>query len=138
MRRITLFAILFSLPIESVSAQQTHTTIERSISVVSGKPDRVGVYVNIKPDCTSGPLPVLRVAEPPHNGQIVVELVNIRITNVGSCLGTEAPGFIASYESQPGFQGDDKVIIEIKFPDRGNAARLETITISVRAPGMKL
>src|SRR5262249_1605156 len=35
--------------------------------MVSGQPNtdiRVGVYVNVKPDCTSGPLPSIRLATP--------------------------------------------------------------------------
>jgi hypothetical protein len=37
----------------------------------SGQPDidiRVGVYVNVRPDCTSGPLPSIQLTSPPENG----------------------------------------------------------------------
>jgi hypothetical protein len=28
----------------------------------------VGVYVNVRPDCTSGPLPSIQLTSPPENG----------------------------------------------------------------------
>jgi hypothetical protein len=46
---------------------------EQSVSrVASGGPNtdiRVGVYVNVRPDCTSGPLPSIQLTSPPEKWQ---------------------------------------------------------------------
>ena|ERR1700746_1405556 len=50
---------------------------EQSVSrVASGEPNtdiRVGVYLNVRPDCTSGPLPSIQLASPPENGKVTVK-----------------------------------------------------------------
>jgi hypothetical protein len=151
MRKAAICLLMLAWLIELVSAQQTSDRnrspysstqnagmTERAVAVESGKIERIGVYVNIRPDCTTGPPPVVRIAEPPRVGQVSMELVNLQLTNVGACSRSEGPGFIASYETKPGFEGDDRVVIEVRFPDRGNTSRLETITIKVRVSGTKL
>jgi hypothetical protein len=43
---------------------QTNTAY-RGTDVVVGKQHRLGVYGNVQKDCTSGPLPTVRVVTPP-------------------------------------------------------------------------
>jgi len=107
------------------------TLVERTIAIESQKVGRIGVYINLKRDCTSSSLPVLRLVEPPHDGKVTVKLMNVRVTNLGACLSNEVPGLVAFYQSRRGFEGIDKIVIEIKYP--GEAIRLQTITINVRA-----
>src|SRR5262245_18622983 len=60
--------------ISSVPAQ------EQSVNrAASGQPNtdiRVGVYVNVRPDCTSGPLPSIQLTSPPENGKVTVKTGN--------------------------------------------------------------
>jgi hypothetical protein len=132
--------MVFAWSVEFVSAQQTppqHFSTT-AVAVESGKSERIGVYVNIRPDCTAGPPPVLRIVKPPDHGQMDLELVNAQLANVGSCPRTEGPGYVASYKSKPGFEGNDSVVIEAQFPDRGGETRVEKITVRVRTNGVKL
>src|SRR5262245_386118 len=74
----------------------------------SGKPDteiRVGVYVNVRPDCTSGPLPSIQLTSPPENGKITIKTGQVKATNFKQCLALEVPAFIAVYRSRPDFAG---------------------------------
>ena len=114
-----------------VSGSQGSRTVERTVAVDSGKSARVGVYTNIKKDCTSGPLPIVRLTDPPHDGRLVVKRAKVRVTGGGACPVAEVPGLIARYQSRPGFSGADKVTIEIKKPD-DEAISSQTITIDVK------
>ena len=111
--------------------------VERTVAAEAGKAARIGVYINLKPDCTSGALPILRLTESPQGGRVVIKRAKIQVTNAGACLSTEAPGYVAFYQSRPDFSGADKVAIEIKLPDR-DTVRVQKITINVRATGTNL
>jgi hypothetical protein len=53
----------------------------------SGQPDidiPVGVYVNVRPDCRSGPLPSTQLTSP----------ARVTATNVKQCLALEVPAFV--------------------------------------------
>jgi hypothetical protein len=42
--------------------------VQRAAKGLTAKPIRIGVYLNVQPDCTSGSLPALRLVTPPING----------------------------------------------------------------------
>jgi len=70
---------------------------------INGQPDsniRVGVYVNIKPDCTSGPLPSIQLTSPPEHGKVTVKQGKVTATNYKQCLALEVSAFIAFYRSR--------------------------------------
>ena len=119
------------------STPQTPRTIERTVAAEAGKAARIGAYINIKPDCSSGALPILRLSEAPQGGRVVIKRAKIRVTNAGACLSAEVPGYVAFYQSRPDFSVADKVAIEIKLPDR-DTVRVQKITINVRATGTNL
>jgi hypothetical protein len=141
MHRAGLLALIFFGSITVASAQQASPslpdqqnsrTVERTVGAESGKVARIGAYVNIKPDCTSGPLPILRLAEAPQGGRVVIKRAKINVTNAGACLSGEVPGLIAFYVPRKDFSGADKVAIEVKFPD-SDRVNMQKITINVRA-----
>ena len=63
---------------------------------------RVGVFINVKNDCTSGPLPTIRLAEPPTRGKVQVKSGKISAKNYKTCLTLEVPAHIAFYRSDAG------------------------------------
>src|SRR5262245_17644928 len=99
--------------ISSVPAQ------EQSVNrTASGQPNtdiRVGVYVNVRPDCTSGPLPSIQLTSPPENGKVTVKKAQVTATNYKQCLALEVPGFVAFYRSRADFAGVDVLTLEVKF-----------------------
>src|SRR5262249_5700699 len=101
--------------ITSASAQ-----VQSVSRTASGAPDtdiRVGVYINVRPDCTSGPLPSIQLTSSPENGKVTVKKATVTATNYKQCLALQVPAFVALYRSRVDFAGVDVLTLEVKFPD---------------------
>jgi hypothetical protein len=105
------------------------TTVERSAKGQTAKSIQVGVYLNVRPDCTSGDLPAIRLVTPPASGTITLKRGKVTATNYKQCLTLEVPGFVALYQSKPDFVGTDMAVIEVKYPQ--GRTELQRITITV-------
>jgi hypothetical protein len=125
MRTVWIALALFL--ISPAAAQDA--TVEREITGGAGQNIRIGVFVNIRPDCTSGPLPAIRLTVPPEHGTVTVRGGRIRTTNIRHCLAIEVPAFVAFYRSKPDFTGTDRLTLEIKNPD--GKVRLQRIRVNV-------
>jgi hypothetical protein len=100
--------------------------------VANGQPDtdiRVGVYANVSPDCTPGPLPSIQLTSPPEHGKVTVKTATITLTNYKQCLAMQVPGFVLFYHSRPDFAGVDVLTVEVKFP--GGRTELQRINVRV-------
>ena len=105
----------------------TQAPVARAARGEPGKDIRVGVFVNVKPDCSSGPLPTIRLVDKPANGAVTVKSAKINAKNYKQCLALEVPGYVAFYKSEPTFNGTDTFSIEIRYPE----GRIETQKLSV-------
>lgn len=114
--------------------EQVRTT-ERTVKVPQNKEMRVGVYFNLKSDCTSGPLPTIRLLTPPASGQVTVKNASVKATNQKNCLAFEVPGYVAFYKPTPDFLGQDALTLEIRTP--GVATEIQKITVNVTGPESK-
>ena len=108
-------------------------TVERSVKAQPNKNTQIGVYLNVLPDCTSGPLPTIRLANPPTAGKVVVKTAKVKATNYKACLALEVPAYVAFYTSPPDFLGDDVMTLEVKFP--GGRIEIQKITVKVTGAG---
>jgi hypothetical protein len=63
---MTALACVVSLP--RIAAWAQTNSAYRSVDAAAGKPHRLGAYGNVTKDCTSGPLPTIRVVTPPKHG----------------------------------------------------------------------
>jgi hypothetical protein len=108
-------AALICLPALAALAQGTVS--ERELKTVPGRDLRVGIYTDIRQDCTSGPLPAIRLATPPAHGAVSVKRGTLKATNIKQCLATEVPAFVAFYRAQPDYRGSDQFALEISWPD---------------------
>jgi hypothetical protein len=106
--------------------------VERFAKGQPGKDIRIGVYVNIEPDCTSGPLPAVRVISKPTNGAVTIKRGRISGTSYKHCVALEVPGRVALYRSNPGFTGVDIMTIEVRYP--GTRAEMQRVTILIGEP----
>src|SRR6185295_20152660 len=104
-------------------------TVERSVKALPNKDTQIGVYLNVLPDCTSGPLPTIRLVNPPAAGKVVVKTAKAKATNYKACLALEVPAYVAFYKSPPEFSGDDVLTIEVKYA--GGRTELQKITVNV-------
>jgi hypothetical protein len=80
-----------------------------------GSDVRVGIYTSIKQDCTSGPLPAIRLATPPAHGTVTVRRATLKATNFKQCLATDVPAFVAIYHAVQDFSGVDEFELEVSF-----------------------
>jgi len=108
-------------------------TIERQFK---GKPDtniNVGYFTTIKPDCTAGPLPVIRLVTPPTHGKVTVTRGRLQATNLKHCLGADLPAFVALYRSAPDYIGLDTFTIEVVGVS--GKKQLQQITVTLMTVG---
>jgi len=127
MRRYGLVAALLCLSVLAAGAQGN--VVERQIKAASGHDARVGIYTDIKPDCTSGPLPAIRLVTAPAHGAVTVKRATLKATNFKQCLATEVPAFVALYRSAAEYIGTDDFILEISWP--GGRKELQHFRVNV-------
>ena len=108
-------------------------TVERSVRALPNQDTRIGVYLNVLPDCTSGALPTIRLATPPASGKVIVKTAKVKATNYKACLALEVPAYVAFYKSPPDFVGDEVLTIEVKYS--GGRTELQKITVNVVGAG---
>lgn len=108
-------------------------TVERTVKSAPNRAIQVGLYVNVLPDCTSGPLPTIRLLSPPVAGKVVVKTAKVKATNYKACLALEVPAFIAFYRSPPEFLGNDVMTVEVKYA--GGRTEIQKITVNVIGAG---
>jgi hypothetical protein len=120
---------LFLLTAHTTAAWAQVQTVDRNAKGATGKDIRVGVYINVRPDCSSGPLPSIRLSTPPEHGAVTVKRANIKATNYKQCLALEVPAFVAFYRSRPDFAGVDVLNLEVKFP--GGRTEIQRISVTV-------
>ena len=130
MKCLFILAAIFGFVASAVAQDRT---IERSVKGRSDSIIRIGTYVSIKSDCTSGPLPMIRLVGLPEHGKVTVKGAKIQARNFRQCLAVTVPGYVAFYRPQPGFSGTDLVTMEIKFP-KGRTV-VQKITVTVTGPG---
>ena len=128
----TLTSVCFLFVAPTLALGQT-PMIERQ---VKGKPDtniNAGIFTTIRNDCTSGPLPAVRLLTAPAHGKVTVKQGRLRATNIKQCLGLELPAFIAIYRSAQDFIGQDAFTLEVI--GAGGKSQIQRVTVTVMQPG---
>ena len=109
---VTVFAGALILSGTAVLAQTN--TAYRSTDMVAGKPHRLGVYGNVQKDCTSGPLPTVRVVNPPKHGELNVRSGKLKAGRISRCPKLEATAQGVFYKPNSTYKGADEVSYEVK------------------------
>ena len=112
--------------------------VERMVKALPNKDTQIGVYINVLPDCTSGPLPTIRLASSPAAGKVIVKNANAKATNYKACLALEVPAYVAFYKSPPGFLGQDVLTIEVKYAGGRTEIQKITVDVNTSAPQQKI
>ena len=113
----------------AVLAARAQGDVERDVKAAPGRDVRVGIYTAIRPDCTSGPLPAIRLASPPAHGTVSVKRAMLKATNVKQCLAIDVPAFVAFYRAAADFNGADEFQLEITFA--GGRKQIQHFRVSV-------
>jgi hypothetical protein len=124
--------LLFALAHEVLA--QTNM-VERNVNASPGRDVRVGIYTSIGPDCTSGPLPAIRLANAPAHGSVTVKRAMLKATNFKQCLAIDVPAFVAFYHSAPDFSGADEFLLEVTFAGGRREMQDFRVTVSSAANG---
>ena len=106
-------------------------SVTRTATGQAGRDIRIGVFASLRPDCTPGALPVIRLNEEPKHGKVTVKQGKVRTTNVQKCLAAEVPAFIVIYRSAPDFEGRDELALDV---GTGDKRHIQRITITVTHP----
>ena len=114
-------------------AEEQSRSVERTVRSVPNKDTQIGVYLNVQPDCTSGPLPTIRLLSPPASGKVVVKSAKVKATNYKACLALEVPAYVAFYKSPADFLGNDVMTIEVRYA--GGRTEIQKITVNVAGVG---
>jgi hypothetical protein len=110
----------------SAALAQTNSA-HRSADVVAGKPHRLGVYGNVQKDCTSGPLPTVRVVTPPKHGELNVRSGKLKAGRISRCPKLEATAQGIFYKASPTYKGADEVSYEV----RSASGKVESHTVRI-------
>ncbi len=110
-------------------AQAQASRLERAFKAAPGRDVRVGVYADIRPDCTSGPLPAIRLLAAPAHGVVNVRRGTLKATNLKQCLATEVPVFVTFYRAASDFNGTDEFELEVTMA--GGRKQIEHVRIAV-------
>src|SRR5580704_7654327 len=124
-----LFVAAMILCIGTLTAYAQDDVLERQLKAAPGRDVRAGVFTDIRPDCTSGPLPAIRLATPPAHGSVTVRRGTLKATNIKQCLAIEVPAFVAFYHAAADYSGADVFELEISLPN--SAKRRERVHVTV-------
>ena len=124
----------------SASAPQTGPirTVERDVKALSGRDTRLLIFTNVKADCTSGPMPTIRLVTPPANGKVAVRRGKLKATNIRNCLAIEVPALAAIYRSAADFEGSDTIVLEVRPAEGAPQLRRFTISVTKGDPGRSI
>ena len=144
MKELDRAILVFATCVALAGAAQAQTdapqtrAVQRAVKGPADKDIQIGLFVNVTPDCQSGPLPIIRLAEPPAHGKVVVKNATVKATNYKQCLALQTPGYVAFYHSAPNFVGEDYFTLEVKFPGGRTEVQKITATIGLSQLGPKI
>jgi hypothetical protein len=135
----TLCIALVPFSVAAEPAVPHFRAVERTAKGAAGHDIRVGVYVNVRPDCSSGPLPSIRLAAHPQNGKVTVKRAKVTATNYKQCLALQVPAFVAIYRSKPAFDGMDQLTLEVSYPNgRIEVQKIKVLVGESSQPGKRI
>ena len=127
-------ALACALILAATAALSQSNNAYRSTDVVAGKPHRLGVYGNVQKDCTSGPLPTVRVVTPPKHGELNVRSGKLKAGRISRCPKLEATAQGVFYKPNPTYRGADEVSYEVKSASGKVESHTVRITVKEATP----
>ena len=128
-------ALVLAAALGVAGSAAAQTTVTRSETAAPGKSVRLAIVPNLKKDCTSGPMPEIRVSGAPKNGSLITKAGKIKTPASYRCPNKEAAVQALFYQPNSGFTGTDEVTFEVKSSD--GQVQTQTVKITVAASGAK-
>jgi hypothetical protein len=123
-----LAALAGATALAGAASAQTDN-VYRTVEAAPGKLARLGAHISVKPDCSAGTLPEIKVLTPPKSGTLNVRTGKVRTTRITRCPNLETPAQGIFYIPNPRFSGSDEVVYEVRSPE--GRVRSHTIRITV-------
>jgi len=127
LKRSAAPALAGALILSATAALAQTNSAHRRTDVIAGKSHRLGVYGNVQKDCTSGPLPTIRVVARPKHGELNVRSGKLKAGRISRCPKLEATAQGIFYKANPTYQGADEVSYEI----RSASGKVENHTVRI-------
>jgi hypothetical protein len=102
----TISPLACALVLFGTAALAQTNSAHRSAEAIAGKSHRLGVYGDVLEDCTSGPLPTVRVLTPPKQGELNVRSGKPKAGRISRCPSLAADGAGDLLQGQFHLQGD--------------------------------
>lgn len=115
----------------ALPAAAQENKVYRSTEAVTGKSVRLGVYANVSKECTTGPLPEVKVVTPPKHGSLAVRTGNLKPGVVPRCPNLEIPAQGVFYQSNAKYTGADEVAYEVKHQN----GRVQSLSVKITVTG---
>ncbi|MXQ14091.1 4-aminobutyrate aminotransferase [Microvirga makkahensis] len=126
-KRSATLAVAGVLVLSATAALAQANSAYRSTDAIAGKTHRLGVYGNVRKDCTSGPLPTVRVVTPPRHGELNVRSGKLKAGRIPRCPTLEPTAQGIFYKANPTYKGTDEVSYEV----RSASGKVETHTVRI-------
>ncbi|GLS43689.1 4-aminobutyrate aminotransferase [Methylobacterium brachythecii] len=127
--RLLAAALAAGLACAAPAYAQTVTT--RSETAAPGKVKRLIVSPNLKKDCSTGPLPEIKIVTAPKNGQLQTKSGKLKTPASYRCPSKDAQASAVFYKSKADFTGTDQVLLDVKTAD--GVVERQDIRITVEA-----
>ena len=126
--RVLFFLLSILLLGANQSVAEPQVT-ERAVKVQAGKETRIAMFFSVRSDCTTGPLPTIKLQLAPTRGKVSIKNAKVRATNIKNCLAIEVPAYVAFYRAEADFSGTE--VVELEITEAGGIKKVQRLTISV-------
>ncbi len=123
-------ALAGSIVTSSAVAQQMFT---KTVEVRAGGNAALGSFANLKPDCSPGPHPEVKLIGAPKVGVVAVMRRTGRLGSGTRCPSASAIAQIVEYRAKP-VSGEDEVTFQVTLPTGGVVVHRVTIKITDGPP----
>ena len=127
LKRASIVAVAAAFVPAPAVAQEV---IYRSSQVASGQTIRLGLFGNMRPDCTAGPAPEVKVTSHPKSGLLKVSAGKLKTNLRGKCPQIEVPVNGVFYQANPRFVGQDEITFEVTSASGKKVSQSIKITVT--------
>ncbi|WP_342151551.1 4-aminobutyrate aminotransferase [Methylorubrum sp. SB2] len=130
-------ALVLAVALGLAGSAAAQTTVTRSETVPAGKSARLVIVPNLKKDCSTGPMPEIRVVTPPKFGSLITKSGKLKTPAKYRCPNKDTEAQAIFYQGNAGYTGNDTVVVEIKDSDGQIEKRDIRITVEAGKPDDK-
>jgi hypothetical protein len=130
-RRTSLVLVSSTICLFSLSALAQQERVYETAQAVTGTPVQIGVFARANnAECKSGPLPEIRVLQPPEHGALTVKKGTLKTDRYPKCPGLRVNAQVLFYQSRANYVGTDSVAFEVTYDNGEMQAREISIKVA--------